>query len=357
MTKRFLTIFSTVLLGTGAFFFVKKFVRVSYKDASVLSYKLPKTMEVAYLKNESERDNYQNFSLEKTSLPVLAEGEVLVKVASASFATYEFAHRKNLKNGAKFVPCSDFSGVVVGLSNEGLPFELGEKVFGHVDVQKQDGACAEYVKVNVNQIAKKPFSLGMQQAAVLPTIIMNLYATGFDDFEKIEGKNVLIDDAVSENGVTIMTILAKFGANVTAVDNKSFEPFMYSYGAKKFVAFEDFVQKSKEHEGKYDIVFDLNGGLKMSDLAKMVKKDGVMVSYASDEQNAKSGSSLNVRYLNKMNFSEVGDEYDLLKKFSNGEVPITVSKQFHLKQMYDAFTRAAKGSLQGRVLVNVAKFR
>lgn len=105
--------------------------------------------------------------------PVAEQGEVLVRVKSASvnpfdaesaegrFDAYfaEYGADKEVQSGL------EFSGVV---ESEGQKFQRGDKVFGYVNMISGWKSHAEYIAIDENQMALMPRNLSFAQAASIP---------------------------------------------------------------------------------------------------------------------------------------------------------------------------------------------
>ena len=157
---------------------------------------------------------YKNIKIEKASLPDISDNQVLVKVKYASLNAIDFQIKNSLKHNESFIPCSDFSGVVVKVGEKVKKFEIGDEVFGIADFK--NGACAEYIAVSQDYIGIKPFSLSFAQAAIIPT--PGIYAWNMIEKAKIsEGSSVLLDEAFSETGAIIGALAKNNSAQKTAI--------------------------------------------------------------------------------------------------------------------------------------------
>lgn len=333
-------------------FFVEKYISISLDKDSVYRVTLPKTMRVAHYVNNSQKDLYKNIYVDNRDLPLVDDDDVLVAVYSASFTDrdFEFFKSDSNKNKNEFVPCSDFSGRIVAVGKNVRKYEIGDKVFGISDLNKRDGACAEYVKVPQNNINVIPYSLTFKQAAAIPTpALLNWFAV--HSLEKKGRKKgvALIDDSLSETGIMLTGLLVRNGFDVVAVDNKDVRNWAYSFGVKEFIDRDDFPQKKKEMAGKYDVVFNLRKGLSVSDLISLVKVDGEFISF---EEIDVRRNDIKIRVIN-YDLIDASIFAKMARLVHLGKLSINIAREYNLEQIKDAYMRAEKGNLDGKVIVNI----
>ena len=344
-----------VLFFTGILvlvLFAEKYVTISFDRNSIYKVDLPEQMRVARYANNSQKNLYKNLYVDTREVPSIGNDDVLVAVYSASFTERDFEFFKSDGNKGKneFVPCSDFSGRVVAVGENVKKYEIGDKVFGTVDVNNNDGACAEYVKVPQNNIGVIPYSLTFKQAASIPTpALLNWFAV--HSIEK-KGKKrgvVLIDDSMSETGIMLTGLLVRNGFDVVAVDNKDVRNWAYSFGVKEFIDSDGFSQKKKEMSERYDVVFNLRNGLPVSDLIGLVKKGGEFISF---EKVAEKRNDIKIRVIN-YNLIDSNIFAKMARLVHLGKLNINIAREYNLEQIKDAYMRAEKGNLDGKVVVNI----
>ena len=348
-----------VLVFTGILllvFFIEKYVTISIDKNSIYKATLPKQMRVAHYANNSQKDLYKNIYVDSRDIPSMGDNDVLVAVYSASFTERDFEFFKSDENKEKseFVPCSDFSGRVVAVGKNVKKYEIGDKVFGVVDVNKRDGACAEYVVVPQNNIGIIPYSLTFKQAASIPTpALLNWFAV--NSIEK-KGKKkglALVDDSMSETGIMLTGLLVRSGFDVVAVDNKDVRNWAYGFGVKEFIDSDKFVQVKKKMAGKYDVVFNLRKGLSVNDLIGLVKKGGEFISF---EKVAEKRNDIKIRVINH-ELIDANIFAKMARLVHLGKLSINVAREYNLAQIKDAYMRAEKGNLDGKVVVNIREDR
>jgi alcohol dehydrogenase len=341
---------AVVFIGTLLGSFILYNSKISFDNDSVYSFKLPEKINVAKFYKISDKDYYKNIKIEKASLPDISDNQVLVKVKYASLNAIDFQIKNSLKHNESFIPCSDFSGVVVKVGEKVKKFEIGDEVFGIADFK--NGACAEYIAVSQDYIGIKPFSLSFAQAAIIPT--PGIYAWNMIEKAKIsEGSSVLLDEAFSETGAIIGALAKNNSAQTTAIDDKTLQGFALSFYIDNFIPNNKLSEMQNDLISKFDVVFDLNGGLKTKDLQKFVKSGGYFITgdYIGNDSIRKDINFIDIRSSkdNKV-FAKVARLVHL------GKINIKVYKSFKLDQFREAFMRSEKGNIiAGDIAIQISK--
>ena len=332
-------------------FFVEKYIVISFDRDSVYKVDLPKDMKVANYSNVSDY-LYKNIYIDKQSLPSVGDYDVLVYVSVASFSQIDFNFYKNGKNSEvkSFVPCTDFAGKVVKVGKKVKKFEVGDRVFGIADISKRNGACAEYVSVPQNELDIIPYSLTDKQAASIPTpALLNYIAYRSIEKKGLKNGKILIDDSMSETGIMLTGLLTRNGFNVSAIDKKDVMNWAYGFGVKEFIDVADIEKTYKKYVGKFDAVVNLRKGVDEKILLSFVKKGGEFISL--EDVNVKSD---NVKI--KVIKPELIDNSAILKMarlVHLGKLEIKVAREYNFDQIKDAYMRAEKGNLDGKVIINI----
>ncbi len=327
-------------------------IKINIDKESIYTTKIPQDMKVAHYANNSTKDLYRNIYIDRQKVPEVKNNEVLVYVKTASFSQKDFEFYKNNqnKNIKSFIPCSDFSGVIVKVGKDVKKFEIGDKVFGIADIKKGNGACAEYVAVQQNNIGIIPYSLTYKQAASIPTpALLNWLAYHNLDRKGFKTGKVLVDDPLSETGIMLTGLLIRNGFEVDAIDNKDVRNWAYGFGIKNFIDIDEIEKFEKLLAGKYDVVFNLRHGVDEKKLLSFVKKGGEFISLENINL-TRQDIKIKVINLDKVDNAMFAKMARLVHL---GKLDIKVAREFNLDQIKDAYMRAEKGNLDGKVIVNV----
>ena len=110
--------------------------------------------------------------------PVAGPGEVVVDIAAASVNPLDVKLREGafklvLPYRMPLVLGHDLAGTVVAVGPETRRFKVGDEVFGRAGTNRI-GTFAERIAVAETDLASKPATLGMVEAAALPLVSLPL---------------------------------------------------------------------------------------------------------------------------------------------------------------------------------------
>ena len=351
MKKWFFSVFITFVFVIVATF-VTKNVNITFDKDSKYKVDLPKVMRVAYFTNKKGEEFYKSIRVDRTNLPEVGDDEVLVYVKTATFSQSDFDFIETNKRKDKFVPCSDFSGVVVRVGNNVRRYEIGDKVFGIVDVKNRNGACADYVAVPQNNVYTIPYSLTYKQSASIPTpALLNWLAVYNLKKQVLDRGEVLIDDAVSETGVMLNGLLKQNGFNITAVDEENMRNSSVLYDVKKFISNKEFDSEINNIKGKYDVVINMKQGLPVSKLLSAVKIGGTFISFEKVNIERKDVKVIIIdnAKVDRETFAKMARLVHL------GKLQVKIVQEFGLESIREAYKMVEKGNINGKIVINVNK--
>ncbi len=167
---------------------------------------------------------------EDIPLPEVGPGEVLVRVAASSVNPFDWAARSGYM--VDYYPYTfpltlglDVSGVIksVGPSTNG--FRPGDVVYGRAN-PAVNGAYAEYISLPASQIAHKPQSLDLQQAASVPHVATSAWRALIDAANLSAGQTVLIHAAAGGVGTFAVQLAKTRGARVIGTASTSNQDYL-----------------------------------------------------------------------------------------------------------------------------------
>lgn len=197
-------------------------------------------------------------------LPVLAQGEILVKVAAAGVNRPDVMQRRGQyapPPGASDIPGLEIAGTVVAVDVGVQRYAPGDAVCALI----AGGGYAEYCKVHESNALPVPQGFSMLEAAAMPETFFTVWVNVFQRGHLQAGESVLIHGGTSGIG-TVATLLAKaFCANViTTVGSEEKREASLALGADVAINYrtEDFVELTKNAtNGKgADVIVDLIAG-------------------------------------------------------------------------------------------------
>jgi NADPH:quinone reductase-like Zn-dependent oxidoreductase len=196
--------------------------------------------------------------------PIRVNAEVLVKVAAAGINPLDAKTRagKGVSAAIPHYPYAlgyDFSGVVVETPFAGHPLQVGDEVYGMMSVPRGDGSYAEYVSAPSLQVARKPRSLSLVEAAGVPLAALTAWGLVVDLAKAHEGQRMLIHAAAGGVGHFAVQFAAYFGAQVTATASARNQLWLKELGAAKVI---DYAAGPFEDQASdMDVVIDLIGNV------------------------------------------------------------------------------------------------
>jgi NADPH:quinone reductase-like Zn-dependent oxidoreductase len=188
--------------------------------------------------------------------------EVLVRVVSAGVNPVDAKTRAGggvagVLGPPPFVLGWDVSGVVEEVGHGVHTLEVGDEVYGMPWFPRQAGAYAEYVTAPSRHFARKPASVGHDEAAALPLAGLTAWQLLVDTAHLRSGQRVLVHAAAGGVGHLAVQIAKQLGAHVTATARAGKHDWLRDLGADDVVdytatRFEDAVKD-------VDVVVDLLG--------------------------------------------------------------------------------------------------
>lgn len=197
-------------------------------------------------------------------LPVLAQGEILVKVAAAGVNRPDVMQRRGQyapPPGASDIPGLEIAGTVVAVGVGVQRYAPGDAVCALI----AGGGYAEYCKVHESNALPVPKDFSLIEAAAMPETFFTVWVNVFQRGHLKAGETVLIHGGTSGIG-TVATLLAKaFCARViTTVGSEEKRQASLALGADVAINYrtEDFVELTKNAtNGKgADVIVDLIAG-------------------------------------------------------------------------------------------------
>ncbi len=212
--------------------------------------------------------------------PVPGDDQVLIKVHAASVNPYDWHFLRGTPTFIRLFtglskPKSprlgaDVAGIVESAGKLVTRFKPGDAVFGAAT-----GSFAEYACAQEKTLALKPEKLSFAQAATIPIAGVTALQ-GLRDSGKLRaGQSVLINGAAGGVGTFSVQLAKHFGANVTGVCSTRNLDLVRSLGADRVIDYTctDFTESGEQ----YDVLFDLVGNRKLSELRRALRPGAIYV--------------------------------------------------------------------------------
>lgn len=296
--------------------------------------------------------------LEEVERPELKDDHILVKVMANSanpadwhiirgkpfFARFSFGLFKPKDK----IPGTDFAGIVEAVGKNVTHFKTGDRVFGE---SLKGGAFAEYISVPAAVCATMPVTANFSEMAAVPVAGLTALQAIVTHGKIREGETVLINGSSGGVGHFAVQVAKAYGAKVTAICSSKNMEFVKSLGADEVIAYDK--ENIHQHNGRYDLVADINGNLYHKDFKRMGQR-GVSVGFTSM-------GHMMVLLLNKAvskfpltQFTAVANARDLetlALLVQSGKVKAHIEKTYSYKQIPEAIGYIEAMRTRGKVVM------
>ena len=208
--------------------------------------------------------------------PEVGDGDVLVKVSAASINPLDKMVRNGefkrlLKYQTPFVLGHDVAGVVTRVGSAVRDFQVGDEVYARPR-DLRIGTFAEYIAIDQDDVAPKPASLTLHEAAAVPLVSLAAWQALVDRAHVKPGQKVLVHAGSGGLGSTVIQLAKHLGATVATTARGENAELVRSLGADVVVDYtkEDFA----EVLSGYDVVLDSRGGENLEKSLTVLKPGG-----------------------------------------------------------------------------------
>lgn len=316
---------------------------------------------------------------EDAPVPELRAGEVLVRVHAVGLNPPDWY----LRDGYKMLPPewqpkvdfplvlgTDISGVIEAVADDVDGFSAGDEVYAMVrfptGLAGGSRAYAEYVSVPASEVARKPAGIDHAQAAAAPMSLLTawqfLVDLGHDAPNPLQpnqhvpvplaGKTVLVNGAAGGVGHFVVQVAKLKGARVIAVASGKHEALLRGLGADEVI---DYTTSAPEDVVRdVDLVVDAVGGPTAGRFLRTLKRGGALfpifpLGFADAEEAEKRGVTVSATQV-RSNGKQLGELAHLL---NSGAIRVVIDSAYPLAQASNAHERAARGHIQGKLVLQV----
>lgn len=225
------------------------------------------------------------FALHELTRPEPGPGQVLVQIAASGTNPLDTKIRAGeAPHAEQPLPAilgMDLAGTVVAIGPGVENFRIGDAVFGLTGgVGGLQGSHAQFAAVDAQLLARKPGSLTMRQASVLPLVVITAWEGLVDRGQVQAGQTVLVQGGAGGVGHVAVQIALARGAKVFATALGEDLEYVRSLGATPIDGTLEVEAYVAEHTGGrgFDLVYDTIGGAALDASFQAVKRFGQVVS-------------------------------------------------------------------------------
>jgi NADPH:quinone reductase-like Zn-dependent oxidoreductase len=212
--------------------------------------------------------------------PTVGAGDVLVQVHAAGINPLDKMVRNGefkqlLRYKRPFVLGHDVAGVVTAVGRDVTDFAVGDKIYARPR-DLRIGTFAEYIAIDQRDVALKPTTLNMAEAAAVPLVALAAWQSLVELAQVRRGQKVLVHAGAGGLGSTVIQLAKHLGAYVATTALGSDADRVTELGADEVIDFTqtDFAQVLSG----YDVVLDSLGGDNLTRSLRVLKPGGLAIS-------------------------------------------------------------------------------
>lgn len=322
-------------------------------------------------------EKYGKEGLRSATIPEPAVGprDVLVRVSAASINPLDKMVRNGefrqlLKYERPFVLGHDLAGVVTRVGAEVRDYKVGDEIYARPR-DLRIGAFAEYIAIDAADIALKPKSLTIEEAAAVPLVALAAWQALVDRAQLEKGQRILVHAGAGGLGATVVQVAKHLEAFVaTTVHTKDVEK-VRGLGADEII---DYTKASfAEQLSGYDVVLDSLGGDNLAKSLSVLKPGGLAISVVGPPDPAFAAQlgqtllkpvmallsrkvraqarKLGVRYSFFFMQADGAQLKTLAALYDAGALRPTLDRTFPFEQTLDAMAYVETGRARGKIVV------
>ncbi|MDQ1024583.1 NADPH:quinone reductase-like Zn-dependent oxidoreductase [Streptomyces umbrinus] len=214
--------------------------------------------------------------------PDVGADDVLVRIVAASVNPLDRMIRDGemktiLPYKVPFVLGNDLAGVVVEVGTAVTRFAVGDEVFARPD-KKRIGTFAERIAVHQDDVAVKPTTLTMEEAASLPLVALTSWQALVERAHIQPGQKVLIHAGSGGLGTIAVQLAKQLGAYVATTTSTANVDLVKRLGADVVVDYKKQAFETVLRD--YDVVLDSLGGETLKKSLDVLRPGGKVISVA-----------------------------------------------------------------------------
>lgn len=229
-------------------------------------------------------DKYGKDGLHAADLPdpTVAPGDVLVRVSAASInpldkMTRDGEFKRLIKRKTPFVLGHDVAGVVTEVGTDVRDFRVGDEVYARPR-DLRAGTFAELIAIDQDDVALKPESLTLEEAAAVPLVALAAWQILVERAHLQPGQKVLVHAGAGGLGSTVIQLAKHLGATVATTASPATLDVVRDLGADVVIDYTS--QDFAEELSGYDLVVDSLGGRNLEKSLTVLKPHGLAIGVA-----------------------------------------------------------------------------
>jgi len=312
--------------------------------------------------------------------PHVGPNDVLVRIEATAINLLDSKVRDGefklfLPYRPPFILGHDLAGTILRVGANIRQFKAGDEVFARPRDQRV-GTFAEMIAIDAADLALKPVSLSMEQAASIPLVGLTAWQALVEVGKVKPGQKVFIHAGSGGVGTFAIQLAKHLGATVATTTSAANAELVKSLGADLVIDYK--TQDFEQVLSGYDLVLNSQDAKTLAKSVNVLKPGGKLISISGppDVPFAKSlRLNLFLRFVMRMLSRGIlkkarsrGVDYSFLfmraegqqlreiaKLIDAGAIRPVVDKVFPFAQTQDALVYVENGRAKGKVVVSVSK--
>ena len=217
-------------------------------------------------------------TLEEVALPHYTGSDVLIRVAASGVNPIDWKIRSGAMAQVMHFPMPltpgwECAGTIEAVGHLVTEFKIGDRVFTMPEFAR-GGTYAEYVAVDVTQVASMPSTVSFSAAATLPMSALAAWSA-IEAADLQSGQHVLIHGGVGGVGSIAIQLAKLRGAIVTTAVSAADFGLVRALGADEVLDYKNM--NLADYGRRFDAVVDTVGGTTQETSWATLKPDGILV--------------------------------------------------------------------------------
>ncbi len=297
----------------------------------------------------------------ETEIPLPKDDEVQIAIAYAGINPVDWKICDGLLQGrleSKFpiILGWDACGTISSLGKNVTDFKEGDVVFAYCRKEiLHDGSFAEYICLDAKNVALKPKTLSLSQAASIPLSALTAWQSLFDTADLKAKETVVIHAGAGGVGMFAIQLAKLANAYVITTATAPKHDYVLQFGVDRIIDYskENFVEQIKsEFPDGVDVLYDTVGGNTLQASYEIVKKGGRLVSIAGIIDQAIAN-----QYEVQAEFVFVTPSGEQLKKlaalFDQGKLKAPQINEIPFSELLSALRKSREGHTLGKFVLKI----
>ena len=312
------------------------------------------------------------------AMPEVGDGDVLVKVSAAGVNPLDKMVRDGefkrlLKYRTPFVLGHDVAGVITQVGSAVRAYQVGDEIYARPR-DLRIGTFAEYIAIDQHDVAHKPASLSLLEAAAVPLVSLAAWQVLVDRAHAQPGQKILVHAGSGGLGSTVIQLAKHLGATVATTARGENAELVRNLGADVVV---DYTQVDfADVLSGYDVVLDSRGGENLERSLTVLRPGGQAIGVAGppDPRFAKQlgapkyvgvvmrllsrkvrrqARKLGVSYSFLFVQASGGQLSELASLYDAGRLRPIIDNTFPFDQTIEALAYVERGRANGKVIITL----